>query len=159
MIAHRQDALTHPETGEAFVYNGHLKVFNHHVYEYRKGLRHLALQTLPSEHASWIIPRLEQLGIDYLIFQAGDRNINVFLGDPECLAVLRRIGKFDLSHYSPEEDFILGIMLGYGRRQQCLRYLAQVTQSRNRQTSLPESRTTDRSLRYPETGEVLSHET
>ncbi len=47
----------------------------------------------------------------------------MFFGAPECLEIVRRIGKFDLSRYTPEEDFILGIMLGYGRRQQCTRYL------------------------------------
>lgn len=114
-----------PEGRHAQMYNGHLKVFNHHVYEYRKGLRNLALQTLPSEHEPWGSARLDQLGIDYLIYMAGKQNINVFLGDSECLDVIRQIGKFDLSRYTPEEDFILGIMLGYGRRQQCVRYLAQ----------------------------------
>ena len=33
------------------------------------------------------------------------------------------IGKASLSDYTPEEDFILGTMLGYSRLQQCSRYL------------------------------------
>jgi hypothetical protein len=103
---------------------GHLKVFNHHVYEYRKGLRRLALQTLPAVFERWVSWRLEKLGIDHLFVPAGLRHINVFLGDAVCLEVVRRIGKRDLSCYTPEEDFILGIMLGYDRRQQCTRYLA-----------------------------------
>ena len=121
---------------EAYVHNGHLKVFNHHVYEYRKGLRHLALQTLPEEHESWVASRLERLGVDYVIYPAGKRHVNVFLGDKECLQVIRAIGKFDLSQYTSEEDFMLGIMLGYGRRQQCARYIAQVRQVRGQQGCL-----------------------
>jgi hypothetical protein len=51
--------------------------------------------------------------------------------------VIRLIGKLDLSHYSPEEDFMLGIMLGYGRRQQCARYVNLIRQvGRNRGASL-----------------------
>jgi hypothetical protein len=123
------DQLKQLGLDETFVHNGHLKVFNHHVYEYRKGLRSLALQTLPFEHESWVTSRLKRLGIDYLIYHAGSRNINVFLGDSACLQVIRQIGKFDLRRYTPEEDFMLGIMLGYGRRQQCQRYLAMVRQT------------------------------
>jgi hypothetical protein len=119
---------------EARVYDGHLKVFNHHVYEYRKGLRDLALQTLPDEHEVWVTARLEKLGIDHLAYPAGREHINIFLGDAACLNVIRRIGKIDLSRYTPQEDFILGIMLGYDRRQQCARYLALVG-SRLRETS------------------------
>lgn len=113
----------------AFIHNGHLKVFNHHVYEYRKGLRHLALQTLPREHGYWVTTRLDNLRIDHLIYPAGKDHINVFLGDPECLEIVRLIGKFDLSRYTPQEDFMLGIMLGYGRQQQCTRYLALLRQA------------------------------
>ena len=118
------ESSARPKDLDAFLYDGHLKVFNHHVYEYRKGLRHLALQTLPRAHGSWVMKRLDSLRVAYLIYPAGKEHINVFLGDPECLEVVRLIGKLDLSRYTPQEDFILGIMLGYGRRQQCVRYLA-----------------------------------
>jgi hypothetical protein len=47
----------------------------------------------------------------------------VFFGADECVAVIRAIGKTSLSDYTPEEDFILGTMLGYGRLQQCARYI------------------------------------
>ena len=128
MIAPRAEAQGRIVHDGAILHDGHLKVFNHHVYEYRKGLRHLALQTLPREHEAWVTDRLDKLGIDYLVLPAGEQHINVFLGDPECLEVIRLIGKFYLSHYSPEEDFMLGIMLGYDRRQQCARYLNLIRQ-------------------------------
>jgi hypothetical protein len=123
---------------ERCVHDGHLKVFNHHVYEYRKGLRHLALQTLPSEHEVWVTSRLARLGIAHVVYPAGTRHINVFLGDGACLEVIRRIGKTDLSHFTPEEDFMLGIMLGYDRRQQYARYLALVQQDGGTQAHSPD---------------------
>lgn len=120
----RNSSLCSPSARqEVAVHDGHQKVFNHHVYEYRKGLRDLALQTLPREHEGWVIARLDDLDVAYLIYPVGKRHINVFMGWPECVAVVRRIGKFDLSRYTPEEDFILGVMPGYGRRQQVMRYL------------------------------------
>ncbi|MFP4053733.1 MAG: DUF2023 family protein, partial [Phycisphaerae bacterium] len=48
---------------------------------------------------------------------------NVFFGADDCVAVLRAFGKASLSDYTPEEDFILGTMLGYGRLEQCVRYI------------------------------------
>ena len=123
MIMRNDAACLSPAERTIVVPDGHQRVFNHHVYEYRKGLRDLALQTLPRRYGPVVIARLEDLDIAYLIYPAGRRNVNVFFGAPECLEIVRRIGKFDLSRYTPEEDFILGIMLGYGRRQQCTRYL------------------------------------
>ena len=107
----------------AACHDGYLKVFNHHVYEIRKGLRDLVLQTLPSKHAPWITRKLENLDIAYLIISAGQRNINVFFGHSHCLEIVQQLGLYDLSQITPEEDFILGILLGYGRQQQCRRYL------------------------------------
>ena len=130
MIRHNVTETIEPE---AFRHDGHLKVFNHHVYEYRKGLRSLTLQTLPRKHARWVMLRLDSLRIGYLIYPAGKDHINVFLGDAECLEIVRLIGKFDLSRYTPQEDFILGIMLGYGRQQQYKRYLALLRQARYEQ--------------------------
>jgi hypothetical protein len=37
--------------------------------------------------------------------------------------VIGRIGKTSLLDYTPEEDFILGTMLGYSRLEQRARYL------------------------------------
>jgi Protein of unknown function (DUF2023) len=138
MIAPRDDTHGRITDDGAFRHNGHLKVFNHHVYEYRKGLRHLALQTLPCAHEPWVTARLDTLGIDYLVFPAGKQHINVFLGDPECLEVIRLIDKSDLSRYTPEEDFMRGIMLGYRRRQQCARYANLVRQVDCNRRPLPD---------------------
>lgn len=100
-----------------------MTVFQHHLYEYRKGLRNLILHTVRLRHRPAIEARLERLGISYLIQELANGNMNVFFGAEECVAVIRAIGRDSLSDYTPEEDFILGTMLGYDRCQQCRRYL------------------------------------
>ena len=101
-----------------------MKVFYHHVYEYRKGLRNLVLHTVDAKYQPFIEERLFQAGITYEIYRLR-KNINVFFGNEKCVEVIRRIGKSNLSDYTPEEDFILGTMLGYDRLGQCERYLHQ----------------------------------
>ena len=49
---------------------------------------------------------------------------DIFFGNESCINVIREIGKTNLSDYSDEEDFIIGIMLGYDRAKQCERYLS-----------------------------------
>ncbi|NCC97957.1 MAG: DUF2023 family protein, partial [Synergistales bacterium] len=44
-------------------------------------------------------------------------------GHPDCISVVKKFGTIDLSRLTDEQDFILGIMLGYDRMQQCSRYL------------------------------------
>ncbi len=100
-----------------------MTVFCHHIYEYKKGLRNLVLHTLPAAARPDVERKLTSGGIDYLIYPLGMNRINVFFGADECVNVVRRIGKPCLSDYSPEEDFMLGIMLGYDRLRQCERYL------------------------------------
>lgn len=100
-----------------------MKVFNHHIYEYRKGLRNLILHTTATANYFDIKSRLEKLCIDYQIYVLNDKAINVFFGDRNCVEIIRKINKEKLVEYTPEEDFILGTMLGYCRKQQCERYL------------------------------------
>ncbi|WP_207205294.1 DUF2023 family protein [Methanolobus psychrotolerans] len=104
-------------------FNGNMQVLRHHLYEYQKGLRHLILHTASVYLEDEIIGLLEKKGVSYLIRQASEQKINVFFGDKRCINVLREIGNKNLSNYTEEEDFILGIMLGYDRLKQCDRYL------------------------------------
>lgn len=99
-----------------------LKVFKHHIYEYKKGIRHLILTTEKVKHRDYIQTRLERENIPYLINEVGENSINVFFGDEPCVNVVRT---FDtrLNKLTPEQDFMLGIMLGYDRVKQCDRYL------------------------------------
>jgi len=100
-----------------------MQVFVHHIYEYEKGIRNLVLHTTEDNNTHLIITKLMNRKISYKIYDIGRGKINVFFGSRECVDVIEKIGKKDLREYSPEEDFILGIMLGYDRRRQCERYL------------------------------------
>ena len=70
-----------------------------------------------------IVKKLKAERIAYVIYSAGKDRINIFFGAVDCIDVIRSIGKNDLYKYNAEEDFILGIMLGYDRLKQCERYL------------------------------------
>jgi hypothetical protein len=100
-----------------------MKVFLHHIYEFKKGLRNLVLFTGPADCREFIEAKLKNSGIDYLISPLGEARINVFFGHRACVEVVRRMGCENLAGLSPEHDFILGIMLGYDRIRQCDRYL------------------------------------
>ena len=100
-----------------------MKVFQHHIYEYRKGLRNLILHTISGQHRDKVEYKLNSLGIEYQIYPLSNGNINVFFGARECVDIIKTIGKSTLANYTAEEDFILGSMLGYSCLQQCVRYL------------------------------------
>lgn len=106
-----------------FVRSENTHVFLHHVYEYKKGLRNLILHTTSRENETKIRDRLERERVAYLIYPLGKDKINVFFGESICIDVIKQIGKSNLCDYTDEEDFLLGIMLGYDRKKQCERYL------------------------------------
>jgi len=99
-----------------------LRVFNHHIYEYKKGLRHLILTTEKEKHREAIEKKLINNNIPYVIHSINQERINVYFGDEECIDVVRTFNP-KLNKLSAEQDFILGIMLGYDRVKQCERYL------------------------------------
>lgn len=100
-----------------------MEVFIHHIYEYQKGIRNLILHTTDKKNIGIIKEKLNSENIDYIIYPLGKQRINVFFGAKECVEVIKNINKLSLTAYTPEEDFILGIMLGYDRRKQCERFL------------------------------------
>lgn len=100
-----------------------MDVFFHNLYEYLKGLRNLCLCTLKDNYEDRIIDRLEKEGIAYQIHHICDDKINVYFGDRECIEIVDSFNKVCLYDLTPQEDFILGIMLGYDRLKQCERYL------------------------------------
>lgn len=101
-----------------------MKVFNHHIYEYEKGLRNLILHTMHIENLSAAVDTLERRNISFHIQKVHNTKVNVFFGDEECISVVKSFDKDNLREFSHEEDFILGIMLGYDRLKQCKRYLS-----------------------------------
>lgn len=99
-----------------------LKVFNHHVYEFKKGIRNLILTTEKSKYKPDISKKLENEKIDYVIHDIDNNKINVYFGEKPCVDVVKTFDQ-RLNKLSPEQDFMLGIMLGYDKVKQCVRYL------------------------------------
>jgi len=106
-----------------------LKVFSHHIYEYKKGLRNLILTTEKKSNQEYIENRLQNEGIPYLI-QPVKKVINVYFGNENCINVVKTF-KEPLCKLSDEQDFILGIMLGYDKILQCQRYLKRLSKRLN----------------------------
>lgn len=102
--------------------NSDLKVFHHHIYEFKKGIRNLILTTEKGGYKEEIIERLEREKIDYVIHTLDNGNINVYFGEKACVDVVKTFNP-KLNKLSAEQDFMLGIMLGYDRVKQCVRYL------------------------------------
>ena len=101
---------------------GEIRIFLNHVYEFKKGVRNMVLYTMNKEYEAFAIRRLERQNISYLIQEVNANKINLFFGKAECMDAIRHIIIRPLNHLTPEEDFILGAMLGYDICQQCKRY-------------------------------------
>ena len=109
-----------------------MRVFLHQIYEYRKGVRSMALCTLPEECLELAKKKMETNEIYYLICPIGNDRYNIFFGEKVCIDVVTRFCNKPLNRFSPEEDFILGTMLGYSISEQCKRYCR-----KNRETFTP----------------------
>lgn len=101
-----------------------MNVFYHLVYEYQKGLRDLCLHTCSNDYEEKIKRALENQKIDYFICPLEESKINVFFGMKACLQIIKQFSCEKLNNLSAEEDFMLGIMLGYAKPQQYTRFLA-----------------------------------
>jgi len=100
-----------------------MQILIHHVYEYNKGLRSLVLHTMNSNERDKTENLLKRKGISYFLQNVSANKINVFFGKDECIQIVQSFGDKSLSDFSDEQDFILGIMLGYDRSQQYDRYI------------------------------------
>ena len=101
-----------------------MSIVDHHIYEFKKGVRGLFLHTVPNRCVAQLKKKLDSQAIPYEIRELSCASSNIFFGEALCLEVVRKFGNKRLDELSVEEDFILGILLGYGRAQQCLRYLS-----------------------------------
>lgn len=99
-----------------------LKVLMNHIYEYKKGVRRMVLFTCNKRYEDIAVTRLQHQGISYLIQPVGNDRINLFFGRRECMEAIRLMVTKPLNRLTPEEDFILGAMLGYDICAQCERY-------------------------------------
>jgi hypothetical protein len=101
-----------------------MQVFYHLIYEFQKGLRDLCLFTCSAESRDKIEKTLGNQKINYSICEIDSDKINVFFGLNACLEILKKFSCEELNKLTVEEDFILGMMLGYGKAQQYDRFLA-----------------------------------
>ena len=83
------------------------KVLANHIYEYKKGVRHMVLFTCNRRFEQQACARLCSQSIDYMVQPAGRTNVNVYFGRRECLDAIRLIITRPLNELTPEEDFIL----------------------------------------------------
>ena len=88
-----------------------MKMFMHHIYEYKKGVRDLILCTMCRTCAELVTERLRRQQIEYLAQDIDGQRVNLrmFIDKP-------------LNRLTPEEDFMLGTMLGYDIPMQCERF-------------------------------------
>lgn len=100
-----------------------MRVLGHHIYEYQKGLRHLVLHTMRAEDRDLAERKLNSYSVDYIVVPVNETKINIFFGKKECVDVVRTFCDKPLNKLSAEQDFILGIMLGYDRLAQCKRFM------------------------------------
>lgn len=104
---------------------GEVRIFLNHIYELKKGVRNMVLYTVNKRHEEFITQRLTNQNIYFLKQEVDNKKINVFFGKRECIEAIRSFVNKPLNQLSPEEDFILGAMLGYDICMQCERYCRQ----------------------------------
>lgn len=82
----------------------------------------MVLFTTDKKYAEYTTQRLSSQKINYLIQPVGEDKINLFFGRKECINAIKLMVTRPLNKLTPEEDFILGAMLGYDICVQCRRY-------------------------------------
>ena len=97
-------------------------VLNTYIYEIKKGTKPLALITVSQERVDRLLDKITKNGLEYTLQNIGNKR-NIFFGNQECVEVVKTFLDVNLSNLSADKDFILGILLGYNRVQQCRRYL------------------------------------
>ena len=99
-----------------------MKVLMNHIYEYKKGVRQMVLFTFNKRYEDYATARLKRQNISYILQPVGNDRINLFFGRKQCLEAIRLMVTRPLSQLTPEEDFILGALLGYDICLQCERF-------------------------------------
>jgi DUF4097 and DUF4098 domain-containing protein YvlB len=75
-----------------------MRVFVHYLYEYKKGLRNLALYTGNTEEKKAIEKKLKRENVDYYIQKNNDVRMNVFFGDSVCIKMIKQMKFKQLSN-------------------------------------------------------------
>ncbi len=98
------------------------RTLSHMLYELKKGVRPLALGAFEPKCAKEFKELLERKEISYHEEEISPTRTNIYFGNTTCVEVIRSFEK-RMPEFSPEEDFILGTLLGYDARIQSERYL------------------------------------
>ena len=113
-----------------------LKVFSNHIYEFKKGVRQMVLYTVNRKYEDIAVKRLTRQHIKYVIQTVDDEHINLFFGREECIEAIRMMVTKPLNKLTPEEDFILGAMLGYDICAQCKRYCSRKNRCKKKEARM-----------------------
>ncbi len=108
--------------GEDYGRFGEMRMIMHQIYEFKKGIRNLVLCTVSPQCAEVVKDRLDKQGIAHLVQAVGENKVNLYFGDSNCLDVVGCFADKPLNRLTPEEDYMLGTMLGYDIRMQCERF-------------------------------------
>lgn len=100
-----------------------VQVLIHHIYEYKKGIRNLVLHTMNRLSLNYAEAQLERHNISFCTQVVSENKVNIFFGKEECVEIVKTFADISLSKITNEQDFMLGVMLGYDRMQQCSRYM------------------------------------
>lgn len=100
-----------------------LRLFHHNIYEYSRGIRALFLMTISRRELEAVLGKLEAQGIHHFVQELNPIKVNLFFGRSAFVAVARSFVTRPLNKLTPEEDFMLGTLLGYDGEQQCRRFL------------------------------------
>ncbi|MEY4581540.1 MAG: hypothetical protein RL701_6243 [Pseudomonadota bacterium] len=98
----------------------------HYLYELRKGVRQLFLLTMTLPEAQAVQERLQRERVAIHVQDVSAKKLNLYFGQARYVEIARRLAVRPLNRLSPEEDFMLGILLGYDSGQQCQRYLEKI---------------------------------
>ncbi|MEF2071376.1 DUF2023 family protein [Consotaella aegiceratis] len=99
------------------------RILSHSLYEFKKGVRPLFMITVEEVELPRLLERLMADAVDYHVHTASGTKANLFFGKPLLVETVRTLVTKPLCHLTAEEDFILGVLLGYDREQQCARLL------------------------------------
>ncbi len=97
-----------------------------YIYEIKRGTKPVALLTINNKETNCAIEKVKKAKLDWVIQECGSGKVNLFFGSKPCINTIKTFIHKPLDKISPQEDFILGIILGYSREKQCERYLDKI---------------------------------
>lgn len=100
-----------------------MKGLSNYIYEVQRGTKPMALVTMELGDENAAVSKIEKSGLSYAT-QKLEGKVNIFFGQKPCIKIVEGFLGKKLCELTPQEDFMLGTMLGYCRIAQCERYLS-----------------------------------